>query len=268
MKKAALFLLLLYITLLSGCCFDMGSKENRFKKRMLCARRVNNDYSISILKKRAFCCPQLPQEINDIYSARIWYYKQAADIDPQRDEAYAAIGQTYWLDEKFSDALVYYCKSAALVPDNVQYLVAVTSLERIGKDYEGALKTIGSIGNLNIPDKAKTVDYLKGKVLYDKGDISGAGELLTRAMTQAEAPGGTFYLAPTPYTMKDVYFYLAMISLKKDDAQKAYEYFLKYLAKEGHPDFVNYYQDCLQKSGGDQTFLYEMIESGWTRTHQ
>jgi tetratricopeptide (TPR) repeat protein len=270
MRKIFSFFLLIQLVLLASCCFDIGSKESKFRKRMLCARRVNNENSIRLLKNRAFCCPVLPAEINDISSARRWYYLKAAEIYPENEEVLAAIGQTYWEEAKFSDAIGYYRKANEVSPKNIQFHIAVITLERIDKRYDEALKAIETLSKPDFSGREKTVNYLQGKILYEKGDLDGARLLMEKSIAEAEKPKGDFYLGPTPYTMHDVYFYMAMITLKQknSDPQKAHEYFLKYLSKEGHPDFVNMYQESLRQSAGDQEFLYEMVETGWTRTHQ
>lgn len=268
MKKITALLLFALALVQVSCCLDLGGREKRFKKRMLCARRVNNDNSIDILKKGAFCCPRLPSSANDISSARRYYYMKAAEVYPDRGEVLAAIGQTFWEEGRYGEASEYYGKAASACPEEPSYLIASITLERIEKRYDDAIASVGKLEKLNFSGKEKTAAYLKGKILYEKNELDAALNLLEGTLDGASPADGTFYLGPTPYTMKDVYFYLAMIQLRKGERMKAHEYFLQYLSKEGHPDFVTLYQGWLKQSGGEQEFLYEMVEEGWTRTHQ
>lgn len=268
MKKIAVLLLSALALVQMSCCLDLGGREKRFRKRMLCARRVNNDNSIDILKKGAFCCPRLPSSANDISSARRYYYMKAAEIYPDRGEVLAAIGQTFWEEGRFGEASDYYGKATRACPDDPSYLIAAITLERIGKKYDDALASISRLEKMSFPGRDKAAAYLKGKILYEQNQPDAARELLEATLSGAGPADGTFYLGPTPYAMKDVFFYLAMIQLKKGERMKAHEYFLQYLSKEGHPDFVSLYQGWLKQSGGEQDFLYEMVEEGWTRTHQ
>jgi len=268
MNKAAAFLMMLLAAIQFSCCLDVGSREKRFRKRMLCARRVNNDNSIRLLKNAAFCCPRLPSTVNDVSAARRYYYMEAAALCPDKDEALDAVAQTFWDEDRFTEALDYYARALKLSPSNVKYRIAVVTMQRVLKMYPEALASIADLEKIPFEGREKTVNYLKGKVLYERGDLDASQKLLEATLPEAESQKGTFYLGPTPFTMKDVFFYLAMIRLKKNEPQKAHEYFLEYLSKEGHPDFVSRYTDYLRESGGEQDFLYGMVEDGWTRTHQ
>jgi len=266
--KTRAILLLLMLMLASSCCVDFGGKEKRYKKMMLCARRVNNDNSIMILKKGSFCCPRLPSHVNDISSARRFYYMKAAEIFPERDEAFEAVGRTFWEEGRHAEALEYYEKALGLSPGNINDLVAVATLRRTCGKLDEALETLSLLEKTEFREKSKSLAYLRGKVVYEQGDTRKAKELFENALGDIEKGGGSFYIGPTPYTMKDIYFYLAQIELKQNEPQKAHELFLKYLAEEGHPDFVSTYQECLRQSAGEQEFLYGLVEERWARTHQ
>ena len=267
MKTRAILLLAL-LMFVSSCCFDIGGKEKRYKKMMLCARRVNNDNSILILKKGSFCCPRLPSHVTDISSARRFYYMKAAEIFPERDEPFEAIGRTFWEEGRHAEALEYFERALVLSPRNISDLVAVATLRRACGKLNEALEILSLLERTEFVEKNKSLAYLRGKVVYEQGDIRKARELFESALSDIEKGGQSFYIGPTPYTMKDIYFYLAQIELKENEPQKAHEFFLRYLAEEGHPDFVSTYQECLKQSAGEQEFLYGLVEERWTRTHQ
>jgi len=99
-------------------------------------------------------------------------------------------------------------------------------------------------------------------------DIDGATKLLEKSRDCYEGEDNSHFLSGTPYTINDIYFYLAQCYLKNGDAQKAHQCFLIYFQKERHPDFVTIYQKALEETGGEQLLLYDEIEDLWTRTHQ
>ncbi len=268
MNRARAIILLFLLISASSCCLDMGGKEKRYRKNMLCARRVNNDNAMFLLKKGAFCCPHLPPGVSDISSARRFYYMKASEIFPERDEPVEAIARTFWEEGLHVEALGYYEKALGLSPGNINDLVAVITLRRICGKFDQAIETLSPLEKADFEGKKKSIDYLRGKIVYEQGDLGRARELFSNALDEIEKNDGSYYLGPTPFTMKDIYFYMALIELKGREPQKAHEYFLKYLSKEGHPDFVSTYQECLKQSGGEQEFLYGLVEERWARTHQ
>jgi tetratricopeptide (TPR) repeat protein len=264
-KKIVLFVCLLS---LFSCCLDYGSKEKKFKKRVLCAQRVNNDNSLFILKNGAFCCPKLPPEVNDLTSAKIFYYKKALEIDNTRIDGWEALGETCWDGGRYKEGIEYFEKASELSPQNIRYKIAIVSLLRITKDYDKAMKKTDEMEKMNFIGKDKTLSYLKGKLLYEMKDIDGAMKLLEKSRERYEGEDNSHFLSGTPYTINDLYFYLAQCYLKSGDPQKAHQYFLNYIQKERHPDFVGIYQKALEETGGEQLLLYDEIEDLWTRTHQ
>lgn len=261
------FLFFLIISLVS-CCFDFGSKDKRFKKRVLCAQRVNNENSIRILKEGAFCCPKLPVDVKDITTAKIFYYKKALEIDPQRVDGWEGLAQTCWDGAKYKEAIDYFEKALSLSKNNIRYEIAIISLLRITKDYDKALKHLEELKKIDFVEKERTISYLMGKILYEKGEIKEAISLLEKAKEIYEKQELSHFLSESPYSMDDVYFYLAQCYLKLGDAQKAHQTFLIYLQKEKHPYFVKLYNELLKETFGEQTLLYDQIESHWTRTNQ
>ncbi len=266
LRKLAAILSLLF--LFTGCCFDFGDKEKKFKKRVLCAHRVNNDNSLYILKNGAFCCPKLPEEINDLTSARAFYYKKALEIGPERVDGWASLGQTYWDGWKFKEAIEAYKMAQKLSPNTISFIIALNSLCRITKDFKGSEEYLSLLQKIDFPDKEKTVCYLKGKLLYEKKEYDESLKFLEKAKELLESKSPSHFLSNSPYTINDIYFYLAQLYLKKNELQKAHEHFLVFIQKEQHPDFVDIYKKSLQETAGEQILLYDDIEDKWARTHQ
>lgn len=264
-KIAAIFFLLFLIL---GCCFDFGDREKKFKKRVLCAHRVNNENSLYILKNGAFCCPKLPADINDLTSARAFYLKKALEIDPQRVDGWASLGQTYWDGWRFKEAIESYKKAFELSPDTISFIIALNSLCRIVGDFKESEKYLSLLEKKDFPDKEKTVSYLKGKLLYEEKNYDEALKKLERAKELLENKSPSHFLSNTPYTINDIYFYLAQLYLKKNEPQKAHEHFLVFIQKERHPDFVDIYTKSLQDTAGEQLLLYDEIEEKWAKTRQ
>ena len=265
-KKFVVVILISFLSL--GCCLDLGNKETKFKKRVLCAHRVNNDNSLYILKNGAFCCPKLPEEINDITSAKAFYFKKALEIDPKRVDGWASLGQTYWDGFRFKEAAESFKKALELSPKTTTFIVALNSLYRITGQFDESQKYLDLLESLDFQDKEKTISYLRGKLLYEKKEYDTAQKNLERAKELLETESPSHFLSNTPYTINDVYFYLAQIYLKKNELQKAHTHFLIYLEKERHPDFVAIYQKALDETAGEQILLYDDIEEKWAKTRQ
>ncbi|MCX7829865.1 MAG: tetratricopeptide repeat protein, partial [Acidobacteria bacterium] len=251
-----------------GCCLDLGDKEKKFKKRVLCAHRVNNENSLYILKNGAFCCPKLPSEVNDLTSARAFYLKKALEIDPERVDGWASLGQTYWDGWKFNEAIDSFKKALELSPNSVSFIIALNSLCRITKKFDESQKYLDLLKKSDFQDKEKTISYLEGKLLYERKDYDGALKSLERAKALLETESPSHFLSNSPYTINDIYFYLAQIYFKKNELQKAHNHFLIFLEKERHPDFVDIYQKSLQETAGEQALLYDDIEEKWAKTRQ
>lgn len=268
MERKTSFLIYILIILTLGCCLDVGNKEKKFKKRILCAHRVNNDNSLYILKNGAFCCPKLPQEIKDITSAKAFYLKKALEIDPERVDGWAALGQTYWDGFLFNEAIEPFKKALELSPNSISYTIALTSLYRITKNFDESEKYILLLESIDFPDKDKTVSYLKGKLLYEGKNYDESLKYFEKAKELLENESSSHFLSNTPYTINDLYFYLAQLYFKKNELQKAHENFLIYIQKERHPVFGAIYEKALEETAGEQILLYDEIEEKWARMHQ
>lgn len=268
MGKRISILVFFLVVLSFGCCLDLGNKEKKFKKRVLCAHRVNNDNSLYILKNGAFCCPKLPQEINDLTSAKAFYFQKALEIDPQRADGWASLGQTYWDGLRFKEAADSFKKALDLSPKTITFIVALNSLYRIMGQFDESQKYLNLLESLDFQDKEKTISYLKGKLLYEEKEYDEALKNFGKAKDLLEKENPSHFLSNTPYTINDLYFYLAQIYLKKKELQKAHTHFLIFLEKEKHPDFVAIYQKSLDETAGEQILLYDDIEEKWAKTRQ
>lgn len=263
------FYLLPFIIVLNGCCFKpFEKKENKFKRMVLCSRRVNNDNSLRVLKEGAFCCPKLDKNINDLTDARVFYLKKALEVDPQRVDGWESLGQTYWDDYRFKDAIISFKKAEELAPKKISILIALSSLYRIIKEFDNSYFYIEKIEKCDDPQKEMVMAYLKGKLFYEKGDYDSSLKELLKVKEMVEGEMPSHFLGNSPYNSNDLYFYLAQIYLKKNENQKAHEMFLKYLERERHPDFVETYKKALEETGGEQILLYDEIEKYWTRPRQ
>jgi tetratricopeptide (TPR) repeat protein len=69
-------------------------------------------------------------------------FQEAIRLSPQRPEAYANLGQTYFVQEKFNASASMYEKALALAPDRKDlYLKLASALERSG-DNERAIQVL------------------------------------------------------------------------------------------------------------------------------
>lgn len=250
-----------------GCCGLFDSKEERFKKYFECADRLTVDRAIPYLEKGQFCCERLPAGYTSREAARRFYLEKARDLRPEAPEPYDEIGRSYWFEGRFADAEGAYALAAERAARPFPQRVILCAMQRIQKKYDAALATAAAVRATGEPDAEKAALYLEARIRYEQGRLEEAREGFTRALALAEVSG--YRLRPSPYVMRDAWFYMAQIRLKGGDPQGAHEDFSRFLEKTGDPDFQSWYGGkILPMLGTDQPLLYDTIESDWVRERQ
>ncbi len=266
-RAPSLFAAVTAIAVLVSCCGLFQSKEARYKKYMECAERLTSDKSIELLHHGYACCEELPPELKDREAAKRFYLDKARVLKPESPEPCAAIGLSYWEGGDYARALEAYQQAARLTDRPFACLVAEATMMRLCGRYEDALRLAGDIEKIRGVGGAKTAAYLRGRVLYEEGRMAEARSDFEKAIALAGKSG--YFLAPSPYTMEDAWFYMAQIRLKQGDTLGAYNDFKVYLSRMTNPEFQLWYaQKLLPRYGADQKGLYDTIEENWVRERQ
>lgn len=266
-RAAALLSLSLGLALALGCCGLFQAKEERYKKYMECADRLSLDRAIPYLQKGQFCCEKLPPGYTSKEPARRFYLEKARDLRPESPEPYDELGRSYWFEGKFAEAESAYAAAAERAARPFSQRVIQCAMQRIQKRYDAALETAATVRASGEEDSEKAALYLEARVRYEQGRLPEAREGFSAALALADSSG--YRLRPSPYVMRDAWFYMAQIRLKGGDPAGAHEDFKKFLEKTGDPDFQAWYGGkLLPMLGTDQPLLYDTIESDWVRERQ
>jgi len=250
-----------------GCCGLFQSDEDRYDKCMECAERITSDLSVDLLKQGRFCCEAVPAGIQGREPARRFYLEKARDLKPDSPEPLAALGRSYWFEGDYSRAADAFGAAAAKSSRPFPYLVALAAMARVSGRYDDALASVARIRTLRGVDAEKTADYLEARVRYEQGQEPEARRLFEASLARASKSG--FGLGPSPYSMRDAWFYLAQIRRKSGDPLGAHEAFKSYLSLMNDPEFQLWYaKTLLPEMGSDQTRLYDTVERSWVRERQ
>jgi len=252
---------------LSGCCGVFQSDADRYEKYMECAERITSDLSVDLLKQGRFCCEAVPAGLQGREAARRFYLEKARDLRPDAPEPLAGLGRSYWFDGDFGRAADSFAAAAAKSPRPFPYLVAESAMARVSGRFDEALATAERIRPMRGVDGEKTAAYLAARVRYEQGQAPEAQRLFEEALARAAKTG--FGLGPSPYSMRDAWFYIAQIRRKAGDPLGAHEAFKAYLAEMSDPEFQLWYaKTLLPEMGSDQGRLYDTIERSWVRERQ
>jgi tetratricopeptide (TPR) repeat protein len=140
-------------------------------------------------------------------------------------------------------------------------------MERLSGRYAESLTLCDRLREMKGVDADKTADYLEGRVRYEQGQLAEARRLFESALAKAAKNG--YGLGPSPYAMRDAWFYLAQLRRKGGDPLGAHEAFKSYLSEMSDPEFQLWYsKKLLPEMGSDQARLYDTIELNWVRERQ
>jgi len=258
---------LIGILVLVGCCGAWKSNSAKYKKQMECATRVTDETSIKILKSGNFCCPALPKDIESVAEARRFYLLRAWGYDPSSPEPPMRIAQSYWEQQDYHKALLYFDAARARTKGApIEAVIGEITMYRLLHQFKPGYAWIRWLERQKDIDAVKVCDYLGARYLYDQGKEQEAEPLFEAALKRAEK--GDYTLAVQPYSMKDVWFYLAQIKLNAGDPQGAYKDFLAYLKLMSDPNFQTFYNYWLPRLGSQQKEFYAKIEHDWVWMRQ
>jgi len=110
-------------------------------------------------------------------------FQAALKIDAKAHNAMINLANLYFLQERMDDALVWYLKAAAIVPDNEIVIAGLARTHYEKEEYQKAQDTYARLAQLN-PDMAKEYAYLgnttasivRASAARDKGDTFWDGE--------------------------------------------------------------------------------------------
>ncbi len=266
-RKRASAAALIGTLVLVGCCGAWKSNSAKYKKQMECATRVTDETSIKILKSGNFCCPALPKDIESVATAQRFYLLRAWGYNPSSPEPPMRIAQSYWEQQNYQQALLYFDAARARTQGApIEAVIGEISMYRLLHQFKPGYAWIQWLEHQKGIDAVKVGDYLRARYLYDQGKENEAEPLFKAALKRAEK--GDYMLAVQPYTMKDVWFYLAQIKLNAGDPQGAYKDFVTYLKLMSDPDFQMFYNYWMPRLGREQKEFYAKIEHDWVWMRQ
>ncbi|GEM_PF-4102826 len=171
---------------------------------------------------------QAGNKIIDYDHAREWFYK-AISINPHYADAYLGIGDIYYINHQFNQAIMYYRRLLKIAPEHINAYMRIADIHTINGNYQGAIAMYEKLTNINLSIKMNNKEniqvYISMANLYDKMHLNQkAIEILQRLIVTSV----------TARSIPDVYYNLGIYTYQGNNYDDAAQYFRNALSALGN----------------------------------